>query len=128
MSGSTCICVLPNSDEKETCERTVYRKDNNSYAINVVGYDYWKHVGPECKKSQRLRSHLQFTPGDAQLKNAVEITYGESLTPGDTIGVDWETGKVMETHNEDGDVVESEEAADVPELWSYLISSENLKE
>lgn len=59
-----------------------------------------------------------------QLKDEIEFAYGDSLRAGATTRADWEARKLVETHGQDGDDVESEEGANVLEMESYFISSE----
>lgn len=51
-----------------------------------------------------------------QQKDAMAFAYGNSPPAGVTIGADQETAKVAETPEKQGDDVEREEVADVPEM------------
>lgn len=89
-----------------------------------VGHGYLQYGSPDCNGSHRLGYQVHFIPSDVQLKDEIEFVYGVLMTPGASTGADGETVEVVKTLDQVADDVKSEEAAVVPEIWNYLISSE----
>lgn len=59
-----------------------------------------------------------------QPKDAIGLAYGDSLTASATTRADWETERVVETYEQDGEDGEIEERADVLKTGKYFICSE----
>lgn len=59
-----------------------------------------------------------------QLKDAIALAYGDSLAARATNRADSVTAKVVKTHEQEGNDVESEEGVDVTEMGSDVIFSE----
>lgn len=66
---------------------------------------------------------MYLIPNDVELKEAKAVTYGESLAVRFTNRDDRGTAKVVETPEQKGDDLESEEIADVSEMRNYFICS-----
>lgn len=124
MSGFSCVCVLPSSNEKENGEHTVHRMSDASTAISVCGSQELQHRCPEWDGSQRQIIHVHFIVNAVQLKAGMAFSYGDSRTVGLTTETDCETVRVVGTHDQERDYVESEDDADVRERRNYFIFSE----
>lgn len=70
--------------------------------------------------------YLYFTSDDVQLKDAITIPYGDSLRPPLLTERTWNKSatKRVETYVQDGDDVESEVGATIPDMKIYFILSE----
>lgn len=89
---------------------------------------YLQNQGPDCNGSHRLRYHACFIPIDVQLRGAKALASRSPLTTGVTTGADRETANVVEKGDKNGDIVESEEGADVPNMQNQFIASETSKQ
>lgn len=58
------------------------------------------------------------------LKNTEAFAFGDSLTAKVATGADWEREKVVETYEQNGEDVESENGADASTVGNYFIYSE----
>lgn len=72
----------------------------------------------------KLLNYDYIIPSDVHLKHAIALVYGDSLTSGAANGVSREKAKVVKTWEQDCDSLRSEKGADVPEIGSYVLSSE----
>lgn len=57
------------------------------------------------------------------MKDVIASSYGNCLTARVTTKIDWEAAKVLGTPDQEVNVVESEEGANVPKMVNYFIPS-----
>lgn len=114
---------------KHTVTSTPYiEKVRYPFLSDQVGHRYLQDCSPERNRCHRLGHHVYLISSDTELKNAIPFACRASLTAGVAIRAVWETVKVVETNEKEGDDVGREEGADVPDTENYLASSKIFKD
>lgn len=107
---------------QKTPASTMNKKEVTNPPLSVFSVTCTCSTGAaERSATQRLRYHVYYNPSDGQLKDTIQFSYREFVTARGTTRADWTAAMAMNTDEQEGDELKSEESPSIPEIGYYSI-------